>query len=183
MTPPHAQPPIYYSIIIIYMFENAQPIENAYFGIRDVLPSSALGYHTNNRYEGFPPLMSDGRSVQASWQPEAAQNKAIIQQNGIRSNWQYRQYLTHHAKEIMRADMTESANDVGYYQRYLDIDPNDRTLAGQPQPQNAIRTPGYIDRSSDLKNAYLSREQLEARMISPAITQAELLRYTGGASR
>jgi len=161
------------------MFENAQSIENAYFGIRDVLPPSALGYHTNNRYDGFPPRMADGRSVQASWQPEAARNTEILKQNDIRSNWQYRQYLTHHSKEIMQMDMTESANDVGYYQRYLD-NGNDQNADSL---KTSNRSPGYIDRSTDLKNAYLSREQLEARMISPAITQAELLRYTGGSSR
>jgi hypothetical protein len=126
--------------------------------------------------------MSDGRSIQASWQPEAVRNNAIIQENNIKSNWQYRQYLTHHATDIMRMDMTDAANDVGYYQRYLDLNQEDNYPKGlnQPYTQNVARTPGYIDHSSDLKNSYMSREQLESRMISPVITQAELLKYTSG---
>ena len=164
------------------MFENAQSIENAYFGIRTVLPPSSLGYHTNNRYEEFPPLMSDGRTVQASWQPEAVRNTAILQSNGIKSNWQYRQYLTHNEKEIMRMDMSEAANDVGWYQRYLDVNQEDnypKSLNSSLQ-EPPLRTPGYIDRSTDLKNMYLTREQLQSKLESPVITSEELSRYTGG---
>jgi len=164
------------------MFENAQSIENAYFGIRTVLPPSSLGYHTNNRYEEFPPLMADGRTVQASWQPEAVRNTAILQSNGIKSNWQYRQYLTHNAKEIMRMDMSEAANDVGWYQRYLDVNQEDnypKSLNSSLQ-EPPLRTPGYIDRSTDLKNMYLTREQLQSKLESPVITSEELSRYTGG---
>jgi hypothetical protein len=164
------------------MFENAQSIENAYFGIRSVLPPSSLGYHTNNRYEEFPPLMADGRTVQASWQPEAVRNTAILQSNGIKSNWQYRQYLTHNAKEIMRMDMSEAANDVGWYQRYLDVNQEDnypKSLNSSLQ-EPPLRTPGYIDRSTDLKNMYLTREQLQSKLESPVITSEELSRYTGG---
>jgi hypothetical protein len=163
------------------MFENAQTTENAYFGIRQTLPPSALGYHTNNRYDGFPPLMSDGRAIQASWQPEAVLNTAILQKNGIKSNWEYRRFLTHNAKEIMRMDMSEAANDVGYYKRYLDVDTEDNYPKSlNTPPQDALRRPGYIDRSTDLKQAYMTREQLEARMVSPVITQAELMKYTSG---
>jgi len=164
------------------MFENAQSIENAYFGIRSVLPPSSLGYHTNNRYEEFPPLMADGRTVQASWQPEAVRNTAILQSNGIKSNWQYRQYLTHNAKEIMRMDMSEAANDVGWYQRYLDVNQEDNypKSLNSPHQESPLRTPGYIDRSTDLKNMYLTREQLQSKLESPVITSAELSRYTGG---
>jgi hypothetical protein len=160
------------------MFENAQPTENAYFGIRQTLPPSSLGYHTNNRYDGFPPLMSDGRTIQASWQPEAVLNTAILQKAGIKSNWEYRQYLTHNAKEIMRMDMSEAANDVGYYKRYLDVDTEDNYPKSlNTPPENAVRTPGYIDRSTDLKQAYMTREQLEARMVSPVVTQAEFAKF------
>ena len=160
------------------MFENAQPIENAYFGIRQPLPPSSLGYHTNNRYDGFPPLMSDGRAIQASWQPEAVLNTAIIQRNHIRSNWEYRRFLTQNAKEIMRMDMSEAANDVGYYKRYLDVDTEDNYPKSlNTPPENSVRTPGYIDRSTDLKQAYMTREQLEARMVSPVVTQAEFAKF------
>jgi len=47
------------------------------------LPPSALGYHTHNKYEGFPPLMSDGRTVTASFQPEAVLNEHLLRETGV----------------------------------------------------------------------------------------------------
>jgi hypothetical protein len=73
----------------------------AYPIIKETVPQSALGYRTNNKYPEFPPLMNDGRAVTASYQPEAVLNEKLIRSNNIQSNWQYRRYLTNHAKEIM----------------------------------------------------------------------------------
>ena len=36
--------------------------------------------------------MADGRNY-ASWQPSAVINQRIQQQEGIKNNWQYRQYF------------------------------------------------------------------------------------------
>jgi hypothetical protein len=146
------------------------------------LPRSSQGYATNNAYPGFPPLMSDGRALIASWQPEAVANQSILKTSGITSNWEYRRYLTQNAPQIMRQNFIESATDVGYYDRqgmgtktgFVPI----FSSAGKPaqyvsylQPPNAF---GQFD--SDLKADYLSREQLAARMATPVVTQAELLK-------
>jgi hypothetical protein len=66
-------------------FQNSEKIDSAYPIIKETIPLSSRGYHTNNKYPEFPPLMSDGRSVVASWQPEATINADLIQSNNIKS--------------------------------------------------------------------------------------------------
>ena len=148
-------------------------LNNAYPSNREIVPESSLGYHANNQYDNFPPLMSDGRALVASWQPEALANKQLINENGISSNWQYRKYLTQNANSIMKHNFRESANDVGY----IKLDDKPESSSSGP-----FSFKSFLDdskpighKTSDLKNLYLSREQLNSRKVSPAITQEQLL--------
>jgi hypothetical protein len=140
----------------------------------ETLPPSALGYHTNNKYTGFPPLMSDGRTITASYQPEAILNEHLVKEIGVETNWQYRQYLTKNAKEIMKYNCVQTATDSGYLKRYADLGNGSAysTPFLYPTYENKQKPQGYED--SDLKEIYLSRDQLQSRMIAPEITQAEL---------
>ena len=165
-------------------YNQSQSIECAYPVIKETVPQSSLGYKLNNKYASFPPLMMDGRSITSTWQPEAIINADLIDRNNIKSNWEYRNFLTQNATEIMKYNFLESANDVGYYKRPIDIPsinsntyiPSQntytpylyRSLTDNSQPT------GYI--SSNLKDLYLSREELESRKISPVITQEQLLK-------
>ena len=150
-----------------------EKLNNAYPSNREVVPESSFGYHSNNQYDNFPPLMSDGRALVASWQPEAVANKQLINENGITSNWQYRRYLTQNANSIMKTNFRESANDVGY----IKLDDKQQSSSSGPFSFKSFlddsKPVGY--KTSDLKNLYLSREQLNARKVSPAITQEQLL--------
>lgn len=126
---------------------------------RRIDPSS-LGYATNNLYStsGFPPLMADGRAVVASYQPEAVRNNDIIAENGIKTNWEYRQYLVKNAKSIINDDFKESANDCGYYKRFVTppVIQYNKRLYDTYELQNG-------EQMTDLKNVYLAREQLAER--------------------
>lgn len=156
---------------IIYEPQNYQ---NAYPDT--TCQKSKLGYHTNNQYDGFPPLMSDGRAITASYQPEAVLNNHLLKELGVTSNWQYRQYLTNHSKEIMKYNCIQSANDAGYYRRYIG-EPNEKPYSTPyivPSFVDTSKPEGY--QTSDLKEIYLSREQLHARMVAPEITQEDLLK-------
>jgi hypothetical protein len=146
----------------------------AYQTQSNTLPPSALGYHTNNKYEGFPPLMSDGRTVTASFQPEAVLNEHLLRETGVETNWQYRQYLTKNAKEIMKYNCVQTATDAGYLKRYADLNQGETHSTPYlfPTYESKNRPKGYQD--SDLKELYLTRDQLQARMIAPEITQSEL---------
>jgi hypothetical protein len=147
--------------------------ETAYPTTKESLPPSALGYHSNSKYEGFPPLMSDGRTITASYQPEAVLNEHLLMEIGVETNWQYRNYLTKNAKEIMKYNCIQTATDSGYLKRYADLGSSSySTPFLYPSFENKQKPKGYQE--SDLKELYLTRDQLQSRMVAPEITQAEL---------
>ena len=124
---------------------------------------------SNNTHFNFPPIMSDGRNY-ASWQPEAVVNKRIQKQENIHSNWDYRQYLQHHGLQIMKYNSEESCYELGL---------NPHAYTGKTPSENVpylfkssfdSSKPGYGYCNSDLKNPYLSSQQLNARIISPSIS-------------
>jgi hypothetical protein len=154
----------------------------AYPVIKETIPKSSLGYGTNNKYPEFPPLMMDGRAVIGSWQPESTENQIIIENNGIKSNWQYRRYLTQNSKDIQEYNFRESCNDVGYINRPINI-PSIQSNVVSGMNNTPCRFTSFLDNSrpvgyenSDLKEVYLSREQLNSRKISPVVTQDDYLK-------
>ena len=122
------------------------------------MPSSThLGYSTNNIYPNFPPLMSDGRTVLASFQPESATNQFLLEKLGIKSNWEYRQYLQNNAKDIMKYNCMNMSNDVGYINRF------DGSAQGPNVPQTFTSMSESNKNQSDLMNMYLSREKMNEK--------------------
>lgn len=128
---------------------------------------------SNNIHFNFPPIMADGRNF-ASWQPGAVVNEKIRQESGIKSNWQYRKYLMENADQIIKYNQLgacdESSGGVVNYG-------GEEKLNGSPFLYNS-----YLENSqpfgyenSDLKNSYLSRQQLQERMVTPVITQEQLI--------
>jgi len=123
---------------------------------------------SNNIHFNFPPIMADGRNW-AQWQPDAVVNNRIQQKEGITNNWSYRQYLQQNGLQIMNYNTTEACYELG-------LDPHIQT--GKTPSDNVPYTfkssfdtsrPGFGYCNSDLKNPYLSREQLNSRLISPSI--------------
>ena len=138
-------------------------------------------YQTNNQYPNFPPKMNDGRAVLASWQPGAVVNEAMMKESGIQSNWQYRRFLVENGDEIRRKNFMYACNDTGYFIRNEDIGMEVPNSYSGPALYNSIDEPvkhaGAM--ASDLKQSYLSREQLEARRVIPTMTQDELIKKWG----
>jgi hypothetical protein len=129
---------------------------------------------SNNIHFDFPPIMSDGRNY-ASWQPEAVLNTRIQEQEHIKTNLQYRQYMQQNGLKIMKYNAREFCEESG-------VGPfsnkgNENVMVNKPDENvpylylNTFDTtkPKYGYKDSDLKNYYLSREQLNARMIAPCI--------------
>lgn len=138
----------------------------AYPILQEKNPKSSLGYSTNNQYNDFPPLMSDSRAVFASWQPESIINNDLLKESGIKTNWHYRKYMTNNAKQIMKYNMTESCNDVGYYKRMYNSEPK-KENTGTPYLYSSQMDNKDVFgvNQSDLKQLYLTREQLESRKV------------------
>lgn len=117
--------------------------------------------------------MQDGRSVMATLGPESQIDGTLLRKEGIQSNWQYRQYLVANSDTIREKMFMDSLSDVGFSKGAVyntDIRPpqmygsvNDKVSHLQAMP-------------SDLKETYLTREQLQDRMVVPSMTQEQLVR-------
>ena len=163
-----------YSKYIMFSYPQSEPLKKAYSN--EPLQKSSLGYATNNVYQQLPPRMNDSRSLVASYQPESILNNNLIKQNNIQSNWQYRKFLTENSQQIAQENFKEAANDCGYFQRF--------TVDERGYFSDSHKTPldysMYKDKStvlneqSDLKQLYLTKEQLDNKKKPVTLTQEQL---------
>ena len=126
---------------------------------------------SNNIHFNFPPIMADGRNF-SSWQPDAVVNENIQKQENIHSNWAYRQYMTNNALQIMKYNNMESCYDLGLTTHFYSAGDPATTVNASPflfKNTYDTNTPGFGYNNSNLKSPYLSREQMNARMVAPAI--------------
>ncbi len=146
-------------------------LDCAYPVIKETIPASSLGYKSNNRYDGYPPLMNDGRSIIAGARSETLLHNSLLKQAGETNNAKYREYMVKNALSIMETDFRNASNDIGYYERFIDHISSNQTASGTPYTYTGVfdnsRPLGHS--SSDLKDIYLSREQLEARRVAPHV--------------
>jgi len=148
-------------------------LKNAYPPLSQT-PVPVYGFQTHNLYKDVPPRMNDGRVLVASWQPEAVSNKNLLEDTRIKSNWQYRKFLTENAQSIIQQNKAESLNDIGYVARFATMPPQPSAMPHSYKSYLDTSKPfGY--ETSNLKEMYLSAEQLNARKMAPAITQEKLL--------
>jgi hypothetical protein len=127
--------------------------------------------------------MEDGRSIVASFQPEAVLNDNLIKGQGFKTNWEYRKYLTENSQSILKENFLAACNDVGYFERFQPPGQKMNTSNGISTSNVPYQYSSYLDSStpqgyvnSDLKDMYLSRQQLNSRKVSPPLTQEQLFR-------
>ena len=122
---------------------------------------------SNNIHFDKPPQMSDGRNY-STWEPDAAVNESIKKSANIVSNWDYRRYLQENAKAIMKQNGMESCYALG-----MSVKPMTSSSGSTSMTPILFENSGDNSQipngSSDLKNMYMSREELNARIISPSI--------------
>tara|TARA_B110000261_G_scaffold77297_1_gene89221 strand:+ start:6188 stop:6637 length:450 start_codon:yes stop_codon:yes gene_type:complete len=128
---------------------------------------------SNNLHFDFPPIMADGRNY-ASWQPGAAISEAIREKEGIINNFQYRKYLIANADKIIKGNQLEACDQCSSTTSQFG---SGKKMSGAPYLYGSNRDTSkpYGYQTSDLKNVYLTRQQLQSRQVTPVITQAQLL--------
>lgn len=128
---------------------------------------------SNNIHFDFPPIMNDGRNY-ATWQPGAAINEAIRKEQGIKTNWQYRKYLMENADTIIKNNQLSVCNQYGSCPALYN---KEQSTTNTPFLYKSAldTTQPYGYENSDLKQEYLTKHQLQSRMVTPVLTQAQLL--------
>lgn len=131
---------------------------------------------SNNIHFDFPPIMSDGRNY-ATWQPGSVINEQIRKDAGIKTNNEYRHYMMNNAEHIIKLNQINACEQTcgskPFYGK-LDSDDSANTPYIFKSCQDNSQPFGY--EHSDLKNVYLSKYQLQARMMAPMMTQEQYLR-------
>jgi len=125
---------------------------------------------SNNIHFDFPPIMSDGRNY-ASWQPGSVLSNKIKEKENITKNWQYRKYMIDNADNIIKQNQIEACNQCNTCLYNLNNNVSDSLIYNQNVSNNSKF--GYDN--SDLKNLYITRHNLQSRMVTPVLTQEELL--------
>ena len=126
---------------------------------------------SNNIHFDFPPIMADGRNY-ATWQPGAKINDKIREDNNIKTNNEYRKFLINNADNVIKANQLEACNECCY----CPVE-NSNVISNSPFLYKSCleRSQPYGYETSDLKNLYLSRQQLQCRMVAPSLTQDQYL--------
>jgi len=104
-----------------------------------------------------------------SWQPQAITNTKIHADAEITSNWKYRQYLQNNAKNIMKYNSNEYINASGNNSYTL---VNNNRVQQNPYVFGSLYNntqPAIIGQMSDLKQDFIKKQQIQARMIAPSI--------------
>jgi len=91
----------------------------------------------------------------------------------ISNNWQYRQFLTNNADSVIKSNQLEACDNCCYCPTMK---------VGEPVPNTPFLYKSCMEKSqpygyenSDLKQLYLSSQQLQARMVAPILTQEQYL--------
>ena len=146
---------------------------------------------SNNIHPDFPPIMHDGRNY-ANWQPGSVINDNIRKEANIKSNWEYRNYLCKNADTIIKINQLSACGDccantaqygVAQYPQGQNGQGQNAAVPAQTYGSNSPylykscldKTTNYGYETSDLKNLYLDDYSLQSRMITPVISQSQLL--------
>ena len=111
--------------------------------------------------------------LQSSWQPDAIVNNKIHADSGITSNWKYRQYMQNNAKHIMKYDSMEYVYASGNNPYITD---NKNSNSNVPYSFTSLHdpnTPTVGFSNSDLKQDFLQKQQISARMVAPSFPTAK----------
>jgi len=119
--------------------------------------------------------MDDGRNY-ANWQPGAVISERIRQANHITSNYDYRKFMIRNADNIIKTNQLNAVEECCGTSGRFDtgqVSTNSPYIFKSVADTSQQGTYGY--ENSDLKNPYLSKAELQARLVIPVITQASML--------
>jgi hypothetical protein len=127
---------------------------------------------SNNIHMGFPALMSDGR-LYANWDAACGMNNALKAKEGIKNNYEYRQYLIKNGSQVMHQNAMAACDNCCACKENYNKTPrvNDKYIF----KSCSDKTVPFGYEHSDLKNMYLTSQDLASRLAAPILTQSDYL--------
>jgi hypothetical protein len=105
---------------------------------------------------------------ESSWQPDAVINNKIHVDADLISNWKYRQYIQNNANQIMKYNTMEYMYSSGNNPYAIS---NKTPSENVPYKFTSLydnNKPNVGFSNSDLKQDFLQKQQISARMIAPS---------------
>lgn len=87
----------------------------------------------------------------------SGRNWSLLQELGLKTNWEYRQYMTKNGVEILYYNRSQGYNDNG-------VSP----ASGDLPVSRGVST-------TDLKEAYLNQYRMESMMVAPELSTEDVL--------
>lgn len=127
---------------------------------------------SNNIHSDFPALMSEG-NLYTDYNSACKMNNNLKKEAGIKTNYQYRQWLINNAQSVMKANTVAAcAQCCGCMENFTPRPESQKYL----YKSCSDKTQPFGYESSDLKNLYLSRQALQSRLTAPIMTQNDMLK-------
>jgi hypothetical protein len=94
--------------------------------------------------------------------PVSGWNSRLLDELNIKTNWEYRQYMTQKSADVMKYNSSNAYDAFGY-----------------SRPSQNLMFSKSTEKPSDLKESYLNKYELESRMIAPELTAEDVrkIRY------
>jgi len=128
---------------------------------------------SNNIHQDYPALMSDGKMF-TLYNPACDINKKLKEKNGMKNNYQYRQFLIKNGVSLMNKNNVASCHECS--ECVLQGTSNDKSYGKYLFTSISDNSKPYGYQNSNLKNLYLERQALNSQFVSPIVTQDELLK-------
>ena len=128
---------------------------------------------SNNIHFEQPAIMSDSRLF-TYYNSSCSANESLKNNKGIKSNYDYRQYLIKHGNSIIEQNKNKHVNSIAYVQPVNVSSANRNEKYLYKKTQDTSQPYGY--ENSDLKNMYLTRHQLQSKKTDRILSQEELLK-------
>jgi len=128
----------------------------------------------NNIHSNFPAMMSDGK-FSTNWNTACANNNRLKREGGVVDNYNYRQYLQKNGNTLILKNQLSACNNCGLaWNEYHNKNDTHKKYIFKACNDDST-PPGY--EKSDLKNSYLSRQELASRTQPKYLTQDQMLQY------
>lgn len=127
---------------------------------------------SNNIHFDRPAMMSDGKNY-TLYNPACDLNKKIQEKNSLKNSFEYRQFLITNGISIMNKNnkIVCEGNSECVTAPKTNISTNKYLFS---KISDNSKPYGY--ENSDLKNLYLSRQELNSKYVAPIVTQADLFK-------